>query len=129
MLMRTTVRFGLLLLPLLVTACGVSIRETPFSSTAASTRPADAPVVMFSTKQSQCAFTELGLLQAEPKTSLTPWSRVVDGFLERARKMGGDGIILQQGKELQGTTDDGNLVSHDVLRGTVIRFQLPRCRF
>lgn len=116
----------LLLLLAIVGGCGASTRATPFVPGKHAPRPADAPVRMFSTRIPACEYEELGLLRAEARTGLTPWQRVVDAFLARAREMGGDGVIVKQGRELR-SASEGEVVADDVLSGTVIRFTGPGC--
>jgi hypothetical protein len=106
--------------------CGVSVRATPFAPGRHAPLPPGAPVQMFSTRIPDCPYEELGLLRAEPKSGFTPWQRVVDAFLARARQMGGDGVILQRGVELR-AADDGSVGSAAVLSGTVVRFASTEC--
>ena len=108
----------------LLAGCGVTVRETPFPRSAHPPRGADHPIRMFSAKAPECPYEELGLLRAEPKSGLTPWARVVEGFVARARSMGGDGVILQQTSELRSDVD-GELTTESVLAGSVIRFEGP----
>lgn len=118
---------ALSLIVILTSACGVAVRATPFSPGQYAARPAEAPVQMFSTKVPECAYEELGLLRAEPRSGFTRWQSVVDEFLERVRRMGGDGVILRQGVELR-ASGEGEVVTEEVLSGTVIRFERDECR-
>ena len=116
-----------LLLLVSASACGVAVRATPFAPGAHPPRPPDAPVQMFSTRVPECDYEELGLLRAESKNGLTPWQRVVETFLHRARQMGGDAVILRHGVELR-PSPEGGTVDDEFLSGTVIRFPPEGCR-
>ena len=115
-----------MLTPLLISACGTSLQVTPFAPGKYPPRPADHPVQMFSTVTPACPYEELGLLRAKGQTPLTPWQQVVDDFLARARDLGGDGVIVKQGIDVR-AAGEGDVVSNDVLTGTVIRFPGGAC--
>lgn len=123
---RIVAAAALLLLPA-AAGCGSKVRATPFPPGGHAPVAADVPVQMFSTRTPDCAYREVGLLRAEPRSGLTPWQRVVDAFLARARQMGGDGVILRHGLEIR-ATEEGSVVRDDVLSGTVIRFESAECR-
>ncbi len=126
--MENSVKCVVAVLVLLLTSgCGASVRVTPFAPGKYPPRETEHPIQLFSTKAPQCPYEELGLVRAEPKTGLTKWQRVVDGLLARARQMGGDAVILKQATELRASGDDV-VVNDDVLAGTVIRFQGAECR-
>ena len=112
---------------LLTSACGASVRVTPFVAGKYPSRAVDHPIQMFSTKTPECPYEELGLIRSEPENGLTRWERVVDGLLTHARQMGGDAVILRQAGEFRATGDEV-VVNDDVLAGTVIRFQGAGCQ-
>lgn len=115
------------LLLLLNSGCGASVRVTPFSPGKYPPRPAEHAIQMFSTKAPECPYEELGLIHAEPETGLTKWQRVVDGFLARARQLGGDAIILRHASQLR-ASEENVVVDNEVLIGTVVRFETAACQ-
>jgi hypothetical protein len=113
----------------LLGACGPAVRSAPFKSVPP--RPPEHEIVLFSTKLPTCAYEEIGIVTAKPRTGLDSLESVLEALKHRAREMGGDAVVgLTQQQTVRGGTVVGSSVSLSTgegLAGTVIRFADSAC--
>jgi len=102
-------------LPVLV-GCSTSTMVVMLVPRKYEVRPKDYPIQLFSAQLPTCPFEELGLVTAKPENVLRSNDVVAEALREKAREMGGDGVVHV-----------GFVDSHATVGGTVIRFKDRGC--
>jgi len=124
------------LLPLaLLLGCSPKVERVRLLPVQLPPKPVDFPIQLYSDKDPECPFEEIGLVVSRKRNAFVSMEEVTESLRAEARKMGGDAVIkVKLGSVVTGGSVGtyGDFSSVDVeqkstISGTVIRWLEANC--